>query len=206
IAERHRFKFDDSAAYAGTYYGQRYIDRTRQLDALMAATSDVGLTIYDRQGRSPDSPYKFPEKYAASVKASLRYPETLEKYRTHLAHLNVNSVTDSPTMFSRRVVEIAASGGVVLSAFARGIDEAFGPIIPIHQNQGQTRALLRGLRASADARTLVAWNQIRAVMRSHTAKGALAVIARDAGLDVRFSVVDPYVLEVETLDLNTVHT
>ncbi len=74
----------------------------------MGPAHEMGvLDIYDRYADDPDrARLGFPAPYADDVLGSLSYDRTVEAYRRYAAFLNVNSVTDSPTMFSRRVFEI----------------------------------------------------------------------------------------------------
>src|SRR5699024_8700195 len=132
-----------TAMYAGTYYGKRYATRSKELQMMLRAAMPHGLTIYDRQHGKSDSPYRFPQEFSSQVSGSLPYRKVLDAYRSHSVSLNVNSVTDSPTMFSRRVVEAAASGGVVLSGPGRGVVETFGGAIPTSADFDFHRAMLR---------------------------------------------------------------
>jgi len=176
--------YEPTIAYAGTYYGDRYPDRSRQLEWMLDSAADFGLTIYDRQLGVIDSPYQFPSKFASNVRGVLPYQEVIKSYRTHLAHLNVNSVNDSPTMFSRRVVEVAACGGVVLSGPGRGIEEALGSAIPVVSDPALCRAYLHSWVHNPVERLREAWLQMRAVYRSHTIDTALVLVARTAGIAV----------------------
>ena len=175
---------EPSIMYAGTYYGDRYAGRSKQLASLLRSAVPDGLTIYDRQHNDPDSPYRFPAEFARYVQGALPYSEILDAYRTHLVNLNVNSVTDSPTMFSRRVVEVAASGGVVLSGPGRGITETFGGALPATSDPSYQRAYLRQWNSDAMARLAEAWFQLRVVARSHTSETALAILFRTVGIPV----------------------
>lgn len=172
------------AMYAGTYYGDRYKARSKELSTMLRAASAFGLTIYDRQYDRPDSPYQFPAEFKPQIRGSLPYSEVLKAYRSHFVNLNVNSVTESPTMFSRRVVEAAASGGVVLSGPGRGIDETFAGAIPASGDPFVQRALLRGWNSNPELRFDEAWFQLRAVARAHTTETALAILMRTAGIAV----------------------
>ncbi|MCT1834429.1 hypothetical protein M3D63_06500, partial [Kocuria palustris] len=180
--------YEDSIAYAGTYYGERYAQRSRQLGQLLEtakAAADGELVIYDRQLAIEDSPYHFPPEFAGDVRGSLPYDEVLDSYKSHIANLNVNSVAESPTMFSRRVVEIAASGAVVMSAWSRGITETFDGRIPTTNNEMYWRAYLGAWVHDPDERLSEAWLQMRTVLRSHTVETALILMARTAGIAVR---------------------
>ena len=176
--------YEPTVAYAGTFYGERYAHRSAELARLLDTCRPFGLAIYDRQASIPDSPYHFPPAFRASVRGSLPYGEVIDSYKSHLANLNVNSVTDSPTMFSRRVVEVAACGGVVLSGPGRGIEETFGSVIPATSDPVMWQTLLRLWSGDPQARLAEAWLQMRAVLRSHTVDTALTIVARTAGIPV----------------------
>lgn len=177
-------EFSSSIAYAGSYYGERYAQRSKSLDLLLSAASDYPLAIYDRQANNPDSPYTFPEKYRSSVQGALPYDEVIKSYQSHLAHLNVNSVLDSPTMFSRRVVEIPACGGIVLSAFSRGITETLGSNIANSNRREDYEAWLHAWSTSPHERLSEIWRQMRTIYRAHTTETALAIMMRTAGIAV----------------------
>lgn len=175
---------EPSVMYAGTYYGERYKERSVQLATLLKSAEPHGLTIFDRQHDDPDSPYSFPAQFSRYVAGALTYEKILEAYRSHFANLNVNSVADSPTMFSRRVVEVAASGGVVLSGPARALRETFGEAIPASHDPSFHRAYLRQWAKEPMTRLSEAWFQLRSTARSHTSETALAIMFRTAGIPV----------------------
>lgn len=198
---RNRESHDiDAFAYAGTYYGDRYPDRTRELLPLIRTANQIALQIFDRQANDPESPYKFPDELRSSVVGALPYSETLQTYKTHVAHLNGNSVADSPTMLSRRVVEIASSGGVVISTPGRAIWELFGPSFPRYRSLVELEGLLNLWYRDPEARRAEAWRQMRAVLRRHTAADALCLIGRVLGLPVIARSRPSYVAVVGNLD------
>lgn len=178
-------KFKNSIAYAGSYYGDRYKERSISLERLLESSSEYNIDIYDRQANNPDSPYKFPEAYRGAVRGGLPYREVVESYRSHTAHLNVNSVLDSPTMFSRRVVEVPACGGIVMSAWGRGIAETLGSNIAHSNNVRDYRAWLYDWSTNPMGRLDEIWRQMRTVYRAHTTESALAILARTAGISVQ---------------------
>lgn len=198
--------FEPTVAYAGTYYGERYADRSRQLDGLLDAALEVGLTIYDRQLGVPDSPYHFPAKYADSVRGVLPYQEVIKSYRSHVAHINVNSVTDSPSMFSRRVVEVAACGGIVLSGPGRGIRESLGAGIVSTSDPVLWRAYLHAWATNPIERVREQWRQLRTIYRSHTIDTALALVARTAGITVTLDLQPSYAAVVEGWDADAIES
>nr|WP_118854838.1 glycosyltransferase [Corynebacterium sp. HMSC059E07] len=192
--------FHESIAYAGTYYGDRYKERSKGLEMLLEAASRYPLDIYDRQAKNPDSPYKFPLKYQPSVRGALPYSEVIKSYRTHLVHLNVNSVLNSPTMFSRRVVEIPACGGLVLSPYGRGITETLGSNVACSNRDDDHRAWLYDWTSNPLGRLEEIWRQMRTIYRSHTTETALAILARTAGVPVSGLHLAQYVARLELVD------
>ncbi|MDO5617797.1 glycosyltransferase [Kocuria sp.] len=177
--------YEDTIAYAGTFYGERYAQRSAQLTSMLRCAKEHGLVIYDRQLAVPDSPYRFPQEFAGHVAGALPYDQVLDSYKSHVVNLNVNSVGDSPTMYSRRVVEIAASGGVLLSSWSRAITEVFGGQIPNTNNDLYWRAYLSAWTSDPTEHLAEAWLQMRSVLRSHTVSSALILMARTAGIPVQ---------------------
>lgn len=192
--------FEHTVAYAGTFYGQRFAKRSAELASLLHAAQEFGLTIYDRQADDPDSPYRFPPDLQPFVRGSLPYDEVIDAYGSHVANLNVNSVSDSPSMFSRRVVEIAACGGIVLSGPGRGIEETFGSAIPVSDDPPMWRTWLASWASDPQARLAEAWLQMRAVLRAHTVDTALTILARTAGIPVTGPRQPSYALVLRTTD------
>lgn len=185
-------------AYAGTFYGDRYLERSAELEMLLGAAGQ-DLAIYDRQLTVPNSPYTFPENLAAAVKAGLTYQETLMAYRDHPIHLNVNSVTISPTMFSRRVAEIAACGTPVISGRGEAIANLFGDLVPQPSCGQDARELIDYWRDHPAERRRDGWRLAQHVYRSHLASHRLVTMLRTAGLAVDGPALPAYQLELAHL-------
>ena len=111
------------ACFAGSWYGNRHAERGEAMRWLLQAANRHGLDIYDRNHGTGIFP--FPEEYQAGIKGSLPYRELCDEYSRYRVFLNVNSVTESPTMFSRRVFELMACGTPVVSTYAKGIENLF---------------------------------------------------------------------------------
>ena len=69
----------------------------------------------------------------------------IDVYKRHRVFLNVNSVTDSPTMFSRRVFGLLACGTAVISTESVGIEATFRDLVPIVRTPDETAAQLKRL-------------------------------------------------------------
>ena len=161
-----------NVCFSGTYYGASFLERKREMDLLLKPALDFGLHIYDRQygmvGPSADQ-YKFPEHYQHAVKGRLDYSEMVKAYKKYKVCLNVNSVKTSPTMFSRRVFELMASGTVVISTYSRGIEELLGTdIVLFSESEEDTRRHLENLLGNENYWSKLSVRGIRKVMEAHT--------------------------------------
>lgn len=117
----------DTVNFAGTWY-HRYPHRTAAATRILDRVIDSGrdLVIYDRMYSSPSPAYAYPEKYRRFTRPAIPYLETADAYKKSRFGVTLNTITDSKTMFARRVFELAASGSVVLSNSAEGVKNFFG--------------------------------------------------------------------------------
>lgn len=193
-----RRPYEHAVTYAGSYYGQKYPKRSAELSQLLTAAREFGLAIYDRQHLNPDSPYRFPPALDRFVRGGLSYTEMVDAYKAHPVHVNVNSVDASPTMFSRRVMEIAASGGAVVSGTGRGVEEVLNGLVPVIKGQKEAELLMSEWMANEDVRARDAWLAYRFIHRAHTAAHRLAYVLRTAGLVVRSPEAPSYAVFLDT--------
>lgn len=190
------YPYEHTVAYAGSYYGDRYPERSAELATLLSAAQSFGLTIYDRQYLNNESPYKFPDSVANFVRGGLPYLEMVKAYKAHPVNINVNSVDRSPTMFSRRVAEITASGSVVLSGKGEGVSRIMDGLVHTVSNPLEASILLERWMNDERLRLKDAWLTYRLIHRGHTAAHRLAYILRCAGLVVRAPQPPRYAVKV----------
>ena len=115
------------AVFAGSWYTEhphRCRDLSEILDTVLAA--GIPLRIYDRYRSSGRSTRPFPAKYQPYVQDAVSYELLGEIYRNAEYAINVNTVCDSDTMFSRRVYEVMACGCIVISNESIGMRQQFG--------------------------------------------------------------------------------
>jgi len=157
----------EAVAFAGTYYSGKYPERMRQIDYLLKPVGDLGLHIFSRWEDNPR--YSFPEELKSYVVGSLDYAQILTAYRQYKVFLNVNSVTDSKTMFSRRVLELLACGTPVVSGPSPGMEAMLGAGVVAESTDADTsRNHVRALLNSEELRDVMAVKGIRAVMSGNT--------------------------------------
>lgn len=160
------------ACFAGSFYANRFEDRQADQLMLLDAGSAFDLDIYDRNygaAGAAVSDFSFPERFAPFIRGRLPYAEMNRAYRRYRVFLNVNSVIDSPTMFSRRVFELLACGTPIVSTWSRGIEEFFGDscVWMVRSREEGEHAIRTLLEDDAEwrRRSLAG---IRSVMNEHT--------------------------------------
>ena len=105
-----------SVLFAGSWFGGMS-QRCRDLCALLDHVLDAGmaLDIYDRKSGSGEADFRFPKRYGPYIRQGMPYEELPALLAQYEYALNVNSVTDSQTMCSRRVLQLAACGMKIIS-------------------------------------------------------------------------------------------
>lgn len=171
--------------FAGAWRGDKYPERAGQVERLLGPGLELGvLDIFDRYANDPQRDHLgFPEPYKGAVLGSLSYEDTIDAYRRYAAFLNVNSVTESKTMFSRRVFEILACGTPVISTPSDGIDELLGDVVISASTAAESRDAISGLISDADERARRGHLGYRLVHSRHTYESRLAQVAEAAGLE-----------------------
>lgn len=188
------------AAYGGTYYGGRYAERTAYMNRIMSAAAPLGLAIYDRQHSDPQSPYKYPSGLGSYVEGGLAYEEMIQAYKAHPVQLNVNSVLDSPTMFSRRVIEVAACGSAMVSGPAVGMNRFLQDSVKVVDSEIEAAEALESLMFNPAHRWRVALKGARAVMRAHTTELRLVQLLRTAGFTINAPQPPGYSVATDRVD------
>ncbi|WP_201501235.1 CgeB family protein [Psychrobacter cibarius] len=174
------------SCFAGSWYGNRHAERGEAMNWLLQAANKYGLDIYDRNYGTGIFP--FPEEYQAGTKGSLPYKELCKEYSRYRVFLNVNSVTDSPTMFSRRVFELMASGTPVVSTYAKGIETLFdSDAVWLVNSQEEADNAIRTLMSDD-----VEWRRrslagIREIFSKHTYAHRLNSIFSDLNIESRIT-------------------
>lgn len=114
------------ANFVGSYNRAAHAER-RELQHMLfeSAARWLGLTVYDRHSDRKAQNYRYPDHIEIDVRPAVPYTQTASIYKDFLVSLNVNTVRDSPTMFSRRLVEIIGCGGLAVTTPALSVDRMF---------------------------------------------------------------------------------
>ena len=152
-------------AFAGTYHAKKYPERAAQMQTILGPAREFDLHIYSRISDDPD--FAFPAEYTDFIVGSLPYERMLAAYKAYKIFLNVNSVTESPTMCARRVFELSACGTPVVSGHSRALERVFGDLVRLSSTPEQTTEALVELMKDADRRDRVGHLAMREVFAKH---------------------------------------
>ncbi|MBZ9622592.1 glycosyltransferase [Clostridium sp. FP2] len=161
-----------NVAFAGAYYNIGHLDRNKNMKYLLEPALNYNLHIYDRNYTynilySYDH-FRFPEIYLPFIKGYVPYEKITDLYKKYSIFLNVNSVNDSPTMFSRRVFELLACGTNVISSYSLGIEKMFPEVVKLSRMKEDTLKYLEILTKNKEERDRLSLLGEREVFNHHT--------------------------------------
>ena len=162
--------FENRACFAGAWRGEKYPGRAEEFSKLLdpLLQSDQ-LVIYDRYAGHPEQDkWAFPAPYSTVVRGSLPYQLMNLAYRKYALFLNVNSVQNSNTMFSRRVYEILASHTPVISSENVGIRKQLKNCVYLTSSALETKHISTQLLHDPEYRDKAAHRAYREVHLNHT--------------------------------------
>lgn len=122
----HSVEPEDGVVFSGSWMA-KYPERIRSLETMFDGILDsqTPLKIIDRNFDKNDPRYFFPQKYYRCISPAVDH-ETLQKvHKLYKWAININSVTDSSTMFANRVYELQAIGNILISNYSKGVVEKF---------------------------------------------------------------------------------
>lgn len=171
-----------SVCFAGSYGEEAFVERRQQVEYLLDAAHPYSLLIYDRNLPNGDPRQRFPGRFEDALRPGIPYAELVDEYRRHRVFLNVNSVSRSMTMFSRRVFELLACGTPVVSTPSLGIEHLFDGIVRCESDQEGASAAIAELMGDP-----LQWREtsragVRRVLNHHTYRHRLHTIASKIGL------------------------
>ena len=175
-------KLVGDVCFAGTYYARRHEKRQGEMDILLKAGMRHNLHIFDRMYGTTDERYLFPAEYRPAVRGKLSYREMLDAYKRYPLFLNVNSVANSPTMFSRRVLELLACGTPVVSTYAEGLERQLGAeSVALVRTEEDAVQWIDLLMRNPDLRDRMVLRAQRRIFREHTSARRVATILESIG-------------------------
>lgn len=182
----NRFREEqENICFAGSYYGQGHDDRKKQMDALLPTIIKFKGAIYDRMSQLDNDRYAYPRKYCSFIRPAVPFREIVDVYRKFKIFLNVNTITESPTMMSRRVYELLACGTPVISTPSLAIDEQFKGIVQVAANAIEANKIAKHLLENEWEWLRLSHLGYREVMLKHTYEHRAIQIANALGKNIQ---------------------
>lgn len=157
------------SCFIGSYSRHIHARRRFWQNMLFETLAPYGLDIYDRNHRRKSENYRYPLISGMRVRRGVNYRQTADIYRGYKINLNVNTVEDSPTMYSRRLIEILAVGGVAISTPSIAVSKLFSDYCYIVNSYDDLLECVENLRTSAfDTARQRALEGARVIAQRHT--------------------------------------
>jgi spore maturation protein CgeB len=123
------FNFKSNAANFIGSYNVNIHERRRNWQHMLfkaAFKAKLPITVIDRNSNRKAKNYRYPaNQYNLTVHPSVPYTKTADIYKDYTISLNVNTIEDSPTAYSRRLVEILACGGIAVTTPSLAVEMVF---------------------------------------------------------------------------------
>lgn len=155
-------------AFAGSWYREKHEKRRNSLPILLNASKKWKLYIFDRHHSLNKEKYQFPDDFYDFTYPQIDYLDLITLHKKFKIFLNTNSVSDSSTMFSRRVFEVLASSTPIVSTPSKGIDELFNGIVPTVTDEKECEEVLNKLMGDHSYRKKIGHKGYREVLINHT--------------------------------------
>jgi len=172
----------EGAIFSGSWM-MKYPRRCRDLCALLdgAMMAGRGLCVIDRNSfRCGHSGYRYPNRYREFLRPAMPHRELQALHKSFGWSINVNSVTDSGTMFASRCYELLGCGCPVLSNFSAGMLRQL-PEIAIADSPKFAKRLIRG--SSPRQMEMRRASGIRRVMTGATCYDRVGAVLRAVGIE-----------------------
>lgn len=170
-----------AAMFAGSYYAKYPERNAALLDLIDSCRNLMVVDIFDRNLHSDNPELAFPSELVGLVRGGLKPTEIGDAYRGYRFAINVNTVTLSATMLSRRVFELLGSGAVVISNHSMATERLFGELVIA----GKTDEVISRVEALLDP---LEWDRhalcgLRKVLQEHTWQHRVRGLCGMLGID-----------------------
>lgn len=173
--------------FAGSFYANRHEERRVDMENMLDVAAKFGLDIYDRNYSTNvdgTNHFSFPERFSENIVGNLKYDEIDKAYKGYRVMLNVNSVKNSPTMFSRRVFEGLACGTPIVSSYSEGIRRVFRDIVLVTEDKQELEHYVDKLMDDEEFYRQKSLDGIREVYLKHTYKHRIQYMLKKIGISI----------------------
>lgn len=143
------------------------------------------LSIIDRQYERKMERYHYPSYLLRNVSATIPHNRLMSLHKATLWGINLNSVTDSMTMFANRIYELQGMGNIILSNYNEGVHHNF-PNVNIVYTKDDVQETLNSMSFNEIKHSVA--TGIRNVMFNHTAFHRLSKVVQRLGYDYQLKL------------------
>jgi len=150
----HNFsKFDykyKKANFIGSYSKHIHPKRKEWQDMFFqtCCKNNIDIDVFNRNSDRNSKIYGYPNFKCLTEKKKISYIKTAQIYKNYMISFNINTIENSPTMFSRRLIEILACGRICITNPSLAIDNLFKDYVYVVQNQYELEELLLNLMST----------------------------------------------------------
>jgi len=132
------------ANFVGSYSKHIHSQRREWQDMFFKTfcQNDFQVDVYNRNSDRNTKIYGYPQLSCLNEKHRIPYDKTADVYRNYMISLNVNTITDSETMFSRRLIEILACGRVCITNPSLAVTKLFDDYCYCVHNEKELEELI----------------------------------------------------------------
>lgn len=151
--------------FAGSWM-RKYPERCKDLGMIFDGFIKMGMTlkIVDRNYAIRHAKYLFPRRYIKYCLPSLKHHQLIKLYQSFDTVININSITESKTMFAVRAYELLAMGKIVISNRSIGMEDILPEVIVVDDD----KSLQKFLRMSENEKDELRQKGISNVFENHT--------------------------------------
>jgi len=171
-----KYNRKDKFCFAGAYY-HRYKQRASVFDSFAEEfIESKGLDIYDRNYKNALPEHAFPKKYDPYILGKLDPAEIDIAYKGYIYGVNMNSISQSQTMFARRVFELLASNTITVGNYSRGVKNYFGDLTICTDDKITLRKYLHKYASDSTTQRKYRLAGLRKVLSEHLYEDRLAYV------------------------------
>lgn len=137
-----KFPKRNEIIFSGSWV-KKYPDRIRSLAAIFDGVISSGkkLKIIDRNYNLNSPGFFFPARYDRYISPAISHDDLQKAHKLFDWAININSVTNSHTMFANRVYELQAAGNLMLSNESLGVEEQFPEVMIVRSEEDVKKIL-----------------------------------------------------------------
>lgn len=135
-------KRKNEVIFSGSWV-KRYPNRIKEEEMIFEGVIQAGkkLKIIDRNFELNNWSFLFPMKFYKYISPSIEHKYLQKVHKLYNWAININSISDSKTMFANRVYELQANGNLLISNDSLGVKEQFKEVKIAHNRNDVVNVL-----------------------------------------------------------------